>query len=76
MTDFLVELSDTLVADLDVDALLHWVTERCVRVLDVQAAGIMLADDRGVLQLLAAVPEYTPGCGCSKPRPRRAPGVS
>jgi GAF domain-containing protein/anti-sigma regulatory factor (Ser/Thr protein kinase) len=59
MMDFLVELSDTLVADLDVDGLLHWVTERCVRLLDAQAAGIMLADDRGVLQLLAAVPEYT-----------------
>ncbi|MEV8503756.1 GAF domain-containing protein [Actinoplanes sp. NPDC051475] len=60
MVDFLVELSDTLVADLDADGLLHWVTERAVRLLSAQAAGIMVADGRGVLCLLAAAPEYTP----------------
>ncbi|MEU4426823.1 GAF domain-containing protein [Actinoplanes sp. NPDC024001] len=58
--DFLVELSDTMVADLDVDGLLHWVAERCVELLNVQTAGIMVADERGELRLVAAAPEYTP----------------
>jgi anti-sigma regulatory factor (Ser/Thr protein kinase) len=60
LMEFLVELSDTMVADLDVDGLLHWVAERCVQLLNVQAAGILVADERGVLRLLAAAPEYTP----------------
>jgi anti-sigma regulatory factor (Ser/Thr protein kinase) len=60
MMNLLVELSDTLVADLDTDALLQWVTDRGVQVLSAQAAGIMLADARGVLRLLAAAPEYSP----------------
>src|SRR5690242_14068919 len=63
MVDFLVELSDTLVADLDADGLLQWVAERCVRLLSAQAAGVMVADGRGVLRLLAAAPEYTSRVG-------------
>lgn len=58
MTDLLVELSDTLVADTDAERLLHRVSERCLRLLDVQEAGILVADDRGVLRLLAAAPGY------------------
>jgi anti-sigma regulatory factor (Ser/Thr protein kinase) len=61
VVDFLVELSDTLVADLDVDGLLHGVAERCVQLLDAQAAGILVADGRGELRLLAAAPEFTAG---------------
>ncbi|MEU8241654.1 GAF domain-containing protein [Actinoplanes missouriensis] len=57
--DLLVELSDTLVADLDVDKLLQTVTNRCIELLDAQAAGVMVADGRGTLRLLAAAPEYT-----------------
>ncbi|MFI7599086.1 GAF domain-containing protein [Actinoplanes sp. NPDC049681] len=59
MMDLLVEVSDTLVADLETDALLQWVTERGVQLLSAQVAGIVLADARGVLRLLAAAPEYT-----------------
>ncbi|WIM92563.1 GAF domain-containing protein [Actinoplanes oblitus] len=57
--DLLAELSDALVADLDVDGLLERITHRCIELLDAQAAGVMLADDRGVLRLLAAAPEFT-----------------
>ncbi|GAA4934421.1 hypothetical protein GCM10025331_19300 [Actinoplanes utahensis] len=60
MMDLLAEVSDTLVADLDTDALLHWVSERGMQLLSAQAAGIMLADARGVLRLLAVAPQYTP----------------
>lgn len=63
MVDFLVELSDTLVADLDADELLQRLTERGARLLAVQAAGIMVADGRGALRLLAAAPQYTPSPG-------------
>ncbi|MEU4561694.1 GAF domain-containing protein [Actinoplanes sp. NPDC023936] len=57
--DLLVELSDILVSDLDVDKLLQKLTNRCIDLLDAQAAGVMLAGDRGTLRLLAAAPEYT-----------------
>lgn len=57
MMDFLVEVSDTLVTDLDTDGLLHWVAQRGVRLLEVQAAGIMVADGRGMLRLLAEAPD-------------------
>lgn len=59
MVDLLVEVSDTLVADLDTDGMLQWVSERGRQLLSAQAAGIMLADARGTLRLLAAAPEYT-----------------
>ena len=39
----LVELADTLVADFDVVDLLTILTDRCVDVLDVAAAGVMVA---------------------------------
>lgn len=44
----LVELTDTLVEDFDVDELLTTLTFRCVEILDVAAAGIMLATDGGL----------------------------
>lgn len=49
-----VELADTLVAEYDVVDLLHTLAERCVDLLHADAAGIMLSDQRGSLQALAA----------------------
>jgi GAF domain-containing protein len=50
----LVELADTLVADFDVVELLAMLTDRCVDVLDVGAAGIMLTDVDGELRVMAS----------------------
>jgi GAF domain-containing protein len=53
----LVELADTLVADFDVVELLTLVTDRCVELLDVAAAGIMLVAADGDLRLMASSSE-------------------
>jgi GAF domain-containing protein len=50
----LVELADTLVADFDVVELLTTLTDRCVDVLDVAAAGLMLAGPDGDLRVMAS----------------------
>jgi GAF domain-containing protein len=52
-----VELADTLVAGYDLMDFLHTLTERCVELLDVDAAGLLLADGRGALRLIAASTE-------------------
>jgi transcriptional regulator with GAF, ATPase, and Fis domain len=52
-----VELADTLVADFDVVDFLHGLADRCVRLLDVDAAGLMLADQRGSLRVVASSSE-------------------
>jgi transcriptional regulator with GAF, ATPase, and Fis domain len=52
-----VELADTLVADFDLMEFLHTLTGRCVELLDVDAAGLLLADSRGALRLVAASTE-------------------
>jgi GAF domain-containing protein len=54
--DTMMELSDTLVPDGDTDGLLHRMTDRCAHLLDAQLAGILVADGRGTLRLLAASP--------------------
>src|SRR6266446_3959547 len=53
----LVELADTLVAEFDVVELLTLLTDRCVDVLDVAAAGLMLASPPGDLRVLASSSE-------------------
>ena len=53
-----VELSDTLVADIDVVEFVRQLTGRCVRLLDVELAGVLVADQHGVLRLTAASSEY------------------
>jgi GAF domain-containing protein len=53
----LVELADTLVAGYDLMEFLQTLTDRCVELLEVDAAGLLLADSRGVLRLLAASTE-------------------
>jgi transcriptional regulator with GAF, ATPase, and Fis domain len=52
-----VELADTLVAGYDLMEFLQTLTERCVELLEVDAAGLLLADARGTLQLVAASTE-------------------
>lgn len=54
-----MELSHELVDGYDmVDLLSEW-TANCVHLLDVAAAGLLLADGRGVLHLIAASSEHT-----------------
>jgi GAF domain-containing protein len=53
----LVELADTLVADFDVVELLTLLADRCVELLDVGAAGLMLAGPDGELRVMASSSE-------------------
>lgn len=53
----LVELADTLVADFDVVELLTRLTDRCVEMLDVDAAGLMLVSLDGDLRVMASSSE-------------------
>jgi len=59
LTDVFVEMADTLVADFDVIDFLHVLTERCVHLLQVAAAGLLLADQRDRLRVVAASSERT-----------------
>ncbi len=52
-----VELADTLVSGFDVVEFLHMLTERCVELLDVGAAGVVLADRQGTLRVMASSDE-------------------
>ncbi|MFC0432006.1 GAF and ANTAR domain-containing protein [Kutzneria buriramensis] len=52
-----VELADTLVAGFDIIDMLHTLTERCVELLDVTAAAVLLPDRRSALQLVASSSE-------------------
>jgi GAF domain-containing protein len=53
----LVDLADTLVDDFDVAELLSLLTERCVDVLDVSTAGLMLVAPGGELRVMASSSE-------------------
>jgi GAF domain-containing protein len=54
-----VALSDTLVDDFDVLEFLHMLVLRCAELFDTATAGLMLADGRGGLQVMAASAERT-----------------
>ncbi len=58
-TRALVGLADTLVLGFDGIDFLHALTERCVQLLDIDAAGIVLVDQQGTLSLVAASTEQT-----------------
>ncbi|HEX8344427.1 MAG TPA: GAF and ANTAR domain-containing protein [Actinoplanes sp.] len=59
LAEVFVELADTLVDDFDLMEFLHRLTVRCAEVLGVAAAGLLLADQRGALRLVAASTERT-----------------
>jgi transcriptional regulator with GAF, ATPase, and Fis domain len=52
-----VELADTLVAGYDLMEFLQTLTERCVELLEIDAAGLLLAGADGALRLVAASTE-------------------
>ncbi|GAA3434055.1 GAF and ANTAR domain-containing protein [Kutzneria kofuensis] len=52
-----VELADTLVDDFDMLEFLSMLVERCVELLDVAAAGVVLSDQKGGLRMAAASSE-------------------
>src|SRR5512146_63906 len=57
LSETFVELTDTMVDDFDVIDFLHVLTDRSVVLLDVSAAGLLLADPRGELRVVAASSE-------------------
>ena len=57
LSETFVELTDTMVADFDVIDFLHVLTDRSVVLLDAAAAGLLLADPRGELRVVAASSE-------------------
>ena len=54
IADAVVSLADSLASGYDAVELLDRLTRSCVRILDVAAAGLLLADELGRLHLLAA----------------------
>ena len=57
LSETFVELTDTMVADFDVIDFLHVLTDRSAQLLEVAAVGLLLADPRGELRVVAASSE-------------------
>jgi hypothetical protein len=57
ITQVFIELADTLVAEFDVVDFLRTLAEVSVELLNVDAAGLMLADEDGVLRVMASSDE-------------------
>src|SRR6202142_2333464 len=57
LSDTFVELTDTMVVGFDVIDFMHMLTNRSVQLLDASAAGLLLADPRGELRVVAASSE-------------------
>lgn len=54
VTAAFIDIADTMVADYDVNELAYRVCDHCVKLIDVDAAGLLLDDGRGSLGLLAS----------------------
>ncbi|MCI2423339.1 GAF and ANTAR domain-containing protein [Saccharopolyspora sp. K220] len=57
VAEALVSLADSLVDDYDMIELLHRLAAECVRLLPVDAAGLLLSDQRGALRLVSSSTE-------------------
>ena len=57
VSDAFVKLADALVGEYDVIDVLHTLVEQSVLLLDAVAAGLLLADENGILQVLASTSE-------------------
>jgi transcriptional regulator with GAF, ATPase, and Fis domain len=57
--DAVIALVDSLLDDFDVVDLLTELTERCAQLLDIESAGLLLADPRRQLHLMAATSDRT-----------------
>ena len=62
LAEALVSMADTMVSDFDVVELLGRLARHCTALLDASAAGLLLADQRGSLRVVAASAERR---GCS-----------
>jgi GAF domain-containing protein len=57
LSETFVELADTMVVGFDILDFLHLLTDRVTHLIDVSAAGLLLADQRGHLRVVAASSE-------------------
>lgn len=57
LSEAFVMLADTLTSDYDIVELLHTLMDECITLLDVQGAGLLLANAQGELELVASTSE-------------------